>query len=947
MDSIKMIRILLVLLVCCFFNIPAKADNLPFRHIDVSNGLLNNRIWTMQPLDNHTYLVAYPYTFAVFDGSQSHFCNIDLEQTYIINGYEARSFRDAKGRVWLKKYTTLNVYDQETHSFLPHIQQLWKSSGLGKIDDILFDSEGFAWLYTKGKLYSYDWEHKAKLIYSLAKREQEKGILPIHVVKSGHLVMIIFSNGLIRRFYADKLVAEDNRFLGGNHAFQTTASLLLGQGKVLLGLGGDHAGLMVYSMKTGQAEFLDKTSTNYLSILSHFQDGYYVISSHEVLIYSKDFVLQKRIQGASFAENFNSQPISSSSLDWQGGLWISTFVGGIYYYHPLSYHCIYFPVRQENINKYLVDLMNGQRKHLIYSTTSSLVNLNLETGEEEILYHHPKMRIQAMSKDKKGNVWLSTQHGIMLYHQGQGIEKQYSGQNLKGLPKDQELCRFAISENGKVFCAFGRHFVGWFHPQDSIFHHIEVSNRLKIAQQDYWNVAYDEKKHRLLIVGDYNLISWDEKSGNLRDLGKYIKQQYRVFSRANHVMVDSKGRYFISAQDGLYLITSEGDVKRFSADDGLSKGAVCATIEMGKNKYAISTSNGLATFYLNAKNEIQVFSYDLSRITDGREMKIGALGANHNFLWCSSFDGIYGVVPNRDEKANLSFHYVPILVNVSVMDKNVTSDGFYWGKQVVSYKENTINLAHDENFIKLCFSACNYIAMPHTIYRYQLEGVDNKWVERSSETGVLDIAYTNLGFGKYQLKVQVLDNDGKWSPSEVWTIHIFPPIWLTWWAILLYIIIGVGLVTGSYYLWRERHYLIKMLKEKRNHFIVQAKDVKAEDIKITPENELFLKKAAKFVENNLQNADYNVEALSADLCLNRSHLFRRLKTISGLSPMEFIRTIRLRRGAQLLLESGMTISEIAYLCGFNSPTLFRKYFKEMYGMTPSEYLALRQTDGEL
>lgn len=97
MDSIKMIRILLVLLVCCFFNIPAKADNLPFRHIDVSNGLLNNRIWTMQPLDNHTYLVAYPYTFAVFDGSQSHFCNIDLEQTYIINGYEARSFRDAKG----------------------------------------------------------------------------------------------------------------------------------------------------------------------------------------------------------------------------------------------------------------------------------------------------------------------------------------------------------------------------------------------------------------------------------------------------------------------------------------------------------------------------------------------------------------------------------------------------------------------------------------------------------------------------------------------------------------------------------------------------------------------------------------------------------------------------------------------------------------------------------
>ena len=60
-------------------------------------------------------------------------------------------------------------------------------------------------------------------------------------------------------------------------------------------------------------------------------------------------------------------------------------------------------------------------------------------------------------------------------------------------------------------------------------------------------------------------------------------------------------------------------------------------------------------------------------------------------------------------------------------------------------------------------------------------------------------------------------------------------------------------------------------------------------------------------------------------------------SLTGSTPSEFIRTIRLRRGEQLLRQSQLSVAEIAYKVGFNNPRYFAKYFNEMYGMTPSQY----------
>jgi AraC-like DNA-binding protein len=87
----------------------------------------------------------------------------------------------------------------------------------------------------------------------------------------------------------------------------------------------------------------------------------------------------------------------------------------------------------------------------------------------------------------------------------------------------------------------------------------------------------------------------------------------------------------------------------------------------------------------------------------------------------------------------------------------------------------------------------------------------------------------------------------------------------------------------------------------------------------------------------MNNADYSVEELGLDVGMSRMQLYRKLKALTGQSANEFIRTIRLKRAAQLLEQNQLTIAEITYEVGFNDLQYFRECFKKLFGVTPSEY----------
>ncbi len=108
-------------------------------------------------------------------------------------------------------------------------------------------------------------------------------------------------------------------------------------------------------------------------------------------------------------------------------------------------------------------------------------------------------------------------------------------------------------------------------------------------------------------------------------------------------------------------------------------------------------------------------------------------------------------------------------------------------------------------------------------------------------------------------------------------------------------------------------------------------------IGITPLDEKLMKKALKIVEDNLNDTEFSVEKMSQELGFSRVHLYKKILSITGKSPVEFIRLVRLKRAAQLLRESQLTVSEIAYQVGFNDPRYFSKQFKSEFNMLPSRY----------
>ena len=106
---------------------------------------------------------------------------------------------------------------------------------------------------------------------------------------------------------------------------------------------------------------------------------------------------------------------------------------------------------------------------------------------------------------------------------------------------------------------------------------------------------------------------------------------------------------------------------------------------------------------------------------------------------------------------------------------------------------------------------------------------------------------------------------------------------------------------------------------------------------ITPYDEQFMKKVMAYMEEQMDNAELTIDEFAEQLMLSRTIFYRKLKSIVGLTPVDFIREIRIKRAVQLIDSDEYNFSQVAYMTGFNDPKYFSKCFKKVIGITPSEY----------
>lgn len=194
--------------------------------------------------------------------------------------------------------------------------------------------------------------------------------------------------------------------------------------------------------------------------------------------------------------------------------------------------------------------------------------------------------------------------------------------------------------------------------------------------------------------------------------------------------------------------------------------------------------------------------------------------------------------------------------------------------------------------------------------------------------------------GVYSIELQETAPDSRWSQPQDNPVERMPQ-WV-WWTLAVLCLILMALIGHIWMLHRQRKRFLAAIKKEVEVVVVEQPGADDEQ-PIAQEqptlNDEWLQNAIAKVEDHLSDDSYTVEQLASDLCMSRMTFYRKIQSATGQKPTEFMRTIRLRRAAELLREGRQSVTEISYATGFTSVSYFSRCFRTMYGVPPTQFMS--------
>lgn len=272
-----------------------------------------------------------------------------------------------------------------------------------------------------------------------------------------------------------------------------------------------------------------------------------------------------------------------------------------------------------------------------------------------------------------------------------------------------------------------------------------------------------------------------------------------------------------------------------------------------------------------------------------------------------------------------------------------------------------IDISPDEANIAVSFSTLDYVNRQHVNYAYRLKGLDKEWTYLTD--GRNEATYNTLAKGNYTLEVKATDEHGLWSNRVTrFTIHR-RPAWYE--SPLAYALYALFILTLFSVLWRfyanwqkerqERQMVENLLKAKQMQIDEERRQTAVACAPASPSadkphaslgvrlsnvrslDEEFVEKAVRIVEQNLANPELNVMFLASELCMSRSTFMRKIKAVTGQTPLDFIKSVKLKHAYAMLNDKTATIQEVMKAVGYNDRKTFTQAFKEAFNITPNEH----------
>ena len=479
------------------------------------------------------------------------------------------------------------------------------------------------------------------------------------------------------------------------------------------------------------------------------------------------------------------------------------------------------------------------------------------------------------------------------------------------------------------------------------------------------------------IKSPFNVMTWDNPLSV-----KYAEMMDKVCTydmlvkghRLNCTYKDSRGWIWVGSLNGLYYFKpGQKDSICVKKEDGMVNNVVHSIIEDGKHNIWVSTSNGIVGLVIKNGKVTFVNSFINSdgipaeAFVNGRAMRL-----DDGTIVMQALDHVVSFNPMKMsimEGNNILLHpkFVRLQVNGTNIFAGTEIDGRVVTEKAIS-RLNTIELPSTQNSLSLKFSSLNYFRPIQTYYRYRVSGLQDKWVMLSyynsrglvDKNGILHLPLLGLEPGNYMVEVQASMYPGKWTtPPVKVVVRIKEPWWRTTGLTLLIsgvflilIIWNIVIFSGNSRLKMKRNVSEVELFRRIDGFISRAescrmekqtrRSVNDESEDVTSGADLdkdaveLLMELVPYSRNG--KLDHNVLVqLAMKKRIKLTDIYDIITNNIFRSPALLTMAMLLEKASRDLIESGMTVEEIAEKNNFASPNYFIAMFFRRYGMTPLQW----------
>ena len=815
------------MLLCCALNGAAQPL---FKTITAREGLTSSQIncvlkdtrgymWFGTPAGLFRY---DGYVFKVFQSDSQD--GTSLPNSYIEDIQEALD-----GQLWIKTAVGYCVFDARTESFERDMGQMFARLGIEVVPNIIYiDKHKNLWGVVKDRgVVCYNMQQQ--LVYDFDFDSESQGVPFGNIVSIGESnsgAIMVYDDGKlvccdvmhqqrtiwespeiaqleIRKSNTLKVFADqmDNIWLYGQgtlfrlskatHTWDTHIGDQLGLtgqdvDNAVMGMAGDRSGnIWIGTLQKG----LLRANVNTLAFES--------------------------IHPAGLATNtslYGPIGVQSVFVDDTDLLWVGTEKAGVAYWGKSIYKF------HSELNGDITAMVEDNKGNVIYGTSDrGIIGLDVPLSSR---------KVTALVYGGDSSLWVGTrQNGLTRIKNG--VPTYYSATRMENRLslKDNHINALTKDKQGNVWIATDGGLMAYNSRIDA-FSSYNVDNG-KLKSDICTSLFYAEKGNRVLVGTAEGLSVVDIATGAVEHYtGNSTNLQLFTNRYVTQVLEDSRGIIWIGTREGVNAyVVSNDRLRTITERDGLCNNNICGIAEDKNHNIWLSTSNGTCRIVVQASGEDGDLDFGLFNYTsaDGlacNEFNRGAMLTKRdgNVVFGSIF-GTSWVKEDENESANTATRV--ILTQLFVGEEEIQTGHSYGGRIILPQALNEtsqITLGHDQNTFTIKFAAGNFNSAEKLLFMYQLEGYNHGWYNGDQIRH--GVTFRNLPSGTYVLHVKAVAPNGTSSNQERTIEIVVERHWLlSWWMLTFYAIVTIIVL----YVWRIGIHKVNNIIERKEQILRELK----------------------------------------------------------------------------------------------------------------------------